>query len=50
MIRDILEEPASIKIWSDPLLKEYGRWKKKEEDEKKNRVKKVTAAPPPAKA
>ena len=37
MIRDILEEPASKKIWSDALNKEYGRWKEK----KKNPVKKA---------
>ena len=46
MIRDILEEPASKKIWSDALNKEYGRWKEK----KKNPVKKAIAAPPPDKA
>jgi hypothetical protein len=33
MIREILEEPASKKIWSDALNKEYGRWKKKKEEE-----------------
>jgi hypothetical protein len=29
MIREILDEPASKKIWSDALNKEYERWKKK---------------------
>jgi len=40
MIREILEEPASKKIWSDALNKEYERWKQKP-------VKKAVATPLP---
>jgi hypothetical protein len=41
MIRQILDEPASKKIWSDALHKEYGRWKQK------NPISNVTAPQPP---
>jgi hypothetical protein len=40
MIREILEEPANKRIWSDALHKEYRRWKEK------NPLKKVTAQHP----
>lgn len=41
MIRGILDEPASKRIWSDPLHQEYERWKEK------NRLKNVHPQHPP---
>jgi len=38
MIREILEEPPSIKIWSGALLKEYERWKLRKKQEEKNKL------------